>query len=50
MGMRYSVLGFNYPKGAYLADKETDSLFVAIIYFIKFSLKYDGVDMYKRSD
>lgn len=50
MGMKYSILGFNYPKGAYLADKQTDNLFFAIIYFIQFSFKYDGVDLYKRSN
>lgn len=48
--MKYIINAFNYPYKWVEAQKQTSWIIVAIIYFIIFSIKYDGVDVAKRGD
>ena len=48
MGMKYMIYGFNYPYKGYVASQQTRYIIIAIFWFITYSLKYDGVDIYKR--
>lgn len=51
MGLKYAIHGFNYPyTGYYEASRQTRFMVIAIFWFIIFSLKYNGVDIYKRGD
>lgn len=49
MGSKYEVSAFNYPYKGAERYKQTRWLIIAIMYVIAWSLKYDGVDLHKRS-
>ena len=49
MGMKYMIYAFNYTHMEYDASKQTRFLIVSVFWFILFSIKYDGVDIQKRS-
>lgn len=49
MGRKYMLDAFNYPYPGYSSHvKQTNWLFIAVIYFIVYSIKYDGVNIQKR--
>ena len=49
MGMKYMIYAFNYPYTGYDMSKQTRFFIIAIFWFMLFSIKYDGVDIQKRS-
>lgn len=48
MGMKYEINGFNYPHRGYNGCKQTRFFIIAVLWFMIFSVKYDGVDIHKR--
>ena len=47
--MKYMVYAFNYPYTGHDIIKQTRFLITAVFWLILFSIKYDGVDIQKRS-
>lgn len=45
MGMKYMLSAFNYPYKGTEKTKQTNWFLIMIIYLIKFSIKYDGVNL-----
>lgn len=43
--MKYMIYAFNYPYTGYDISKQT----IAALWFMLFSIKYDGVDIQKRN-
>lgn len=48
MGKKYIINAFNYPYAGVETQYQTNCWFTAIICFMFYSIKYDGVDIAKR--
>ena len=48
MGMKYMIYAFNYPYTGYDISKQTKFFIIAALWFVLFSIKYDGVDIKKE--
>lgn len=49
MGKKYRIDAFNYPYCGYMdASRQTSWFIVAVFWFTFYSIKYHGVDIYKR--
>ena len=48
MGKKYTINAFNYHYMGVEAQCKTNCGFIAIICFMFYSIKYDGVDIAKR--
>ena len=48
MGVKYMLEAFNYPYLGNAVCKQTRFFSIALIWFIVYSIKYDGVDIRKR--
>lgn len=49
MGKKYRIDAFKYPYCGYSeVSKHTNWFIIAVFYFAVYSIKYDGVDIYKR--
>lgn len=46
MGKKYVIDAFNYPYRGIEKEVKTGNIVMCIFYFIKLSIKYDGVDVY----
>ena len=45
---KYHIVAFDYPFKRYEHAKKTNSTLVAFYYFVTWSMKYDGVDIFMR--
>lgn len=51
MTWKYTLSAFNYPFDKwYIAVKKTNSVIVYLVYMILYFIKYDGIDISKRSN
>lgn len=48
MGEKYMIMAFDYPFKGYCDSKQTKWLFIAVFWFIIWSVKHFGVILEKR--